>query len=317
VVILAGEVIATYLQWNRTRPLRRVTWVCGPEPVLVAEVLRAYRDRLTLPYLPIWAEKGSEPGIWDELLSYPPGGRLAVIYDAEKMRGYAMEILAESAPELHYAVFVSAADDFARDADKNLLPHLAAIKASRNGQLIRCCSPSKEEERVKLVASWWPGSSRNLAAEVLGRAGSLSGAWQACEKASRAELNPVMDSIQYVCRRALAEEFADLVVAGQRKDAAVAARQLSRGEVGRVLGQLEARLVVLGTLREAAKADLEPGEVERRYKVSRYQQRLYGPHAHGYHARKVDKCRELLVMAGDAWRCGASDGVAEAIAALW
>jgi hypothetical protein len=311
--------MATFLQWDRTRPVRRVTWVCGPEPVLTAEVVRSHRERLSsVPYRALYAERSenTERTLWDDLLSFPPGGRLAVVYGAEKLAAVHIGALLDSAPEFHTTVFVSADHDFER-VDGALAPHLAAIQASRNGQLIRCNVPSRAEDQVKLVASWWPGATRAFASELLGRCGTLAATWQACEKGTLAGLPAELSSFEYVVRREAIEVYADKLVAGQRRDAMDAARQLTTGEVGRALGQLAWRLDVLGVLRAAQDKGLEPYEVQRRYHLDLFIQKLYGPHASSYSHRRRDRCRELLAMADSAWHCGTAEGVAEAVAALW
>jgi hypothetical protein len=311
--------MATFLQWDRTRPMRRVAWVCGPELVLTAEVVRSYRERLTsVPYRALYAERSenSERTLWDELLSFPPGGRLAVVYGAEKLAAAHMDALTDSAPEFHTTVFVSADHDFARGAD-GLATHLAVIQASRNGQLIRCNVPSKAEDRVKLVASWWPGASRAFAAELLARCGTLAAARQACDKGSLAGLPAEPASFGYVVSREAVEVYADTIVAGNRRAAVTAARQLTSGEVGQALAQLSWRLDVLGVLRTAQDKGLEAYEVERRFHLDLFVQKRYGPYASSYGHRRRDRCRELLAMADSAWHCGTVDGVAEAVAALW
>lgn len=299
--------------------MRRVTWVCGPEPVLVHEVVRSYREQLSsVPYRALYAEQSenSERALWDELLSFPPGGRLAVVYGAEKLAAVHMDALAEAAPEFHTTVFVSADRDFAR-SDGTLAPHLAVIQASRNGQLIRCNVPSKAEDRVKLVASWWPGASRAFAADLLARCGTLAAARQACDKGTLAGLDPESASLAYVVRREAVEVYADQIVAGNRKAAVAAARQLTPGEVGQALAQLAWRLDVLGVLRTAQDKGLVPYEVERRFHLDLFVQKRYYPYASSYTHRRRDRCRELLAMADSAWHCGTVDGVAEAVAALW
>jgi hypothetical protein len=311
--------MATFLQWNRTRPLRRVTWVCGPEPVLAAEVVRSYRDRLSsVPYRALYADRSenSERTLWDELLSFPPGGRLAVVYGAEKLAGVHMDALTEAAPEFYTTVFVSAEHDFAR-SDGQLAPHLAVIQASRGGQLVRCNVPSKAEDRVKLAASWWPGATRAFAADLLARCGTLAAVRQACDKGTLAGLSPEPASFEYVVNREAVEVYADTIVAGNNREAVIAARQLTSGEVGQALSQLAWRLDVLGVLRTAQDRGLEPYEVERRFHLDLFIQKRYGPYASSYGHRRRDRCRELLAMADSAWHCGTVDGVAEAVAALW
>jgi hypothetical protein len=301
-----------------------VSWVCGPEPALVAEVVGAYKAGLPAAPVSLWfAGPGGERLIWDELLTPPAwGGRLSVIYNAQLLdaEGTMAVLLAEGA-ETAFTVFVSSEKDFARvtqDGKEVLAPHLSAIQASKNGQLVRCCKPAKEEDTVRLVAGWWPGAGANLAAELISRnGGNLSAVRDACSKAVRAALEPVSASVALLCRPALASSFADTLLVGDRKGAVMQAGMLRHGEVGQALGLLAHRLTVVGALALAKQRDWGPDEVARKLKIDRIQQHLLGTHAGFYTPERIARCRELLAMAETVWRDGATDGVAEAVACLW
>lgn len=320
--------MATYLQWARTRTLRKVTWVCGPEDVLVGEVVSEFR-KLEAPcrafHMPRYArgpaEEDDEAVLWDSLLSWPPGGSLSVVWGAENLRMTGrMAAVTESVPDLAFTVFISAENDFARvtsGGKSQLAPHLAAIQDSRSGQLIRCTAPADEEKLLGLIASWWPGAGLNFARRVWQQSGTtLEAAYHACEIARRAALAPEEGSLEYACCQARHARYADLVIAGQRKEAAEQARQLSGPEVLAALGLLSWRVRVLPELAQHLGRGLDPGEIARKG-IDRLTQRELGPHAAAYGIPRVARCRQLLAMAEDAARSGAGDGVLEAVAALW
>ena len=316
--------MATYSQWDKTKPIHRVTWVCGPEAVLRRDVTEHYISQLSGVSwkTTCWFGEAGESGVWDFLLSSPPdGGRLVVAYRAEQISmTERMAQLIAAISELSYVLFVSSEDDFARveaDGKKTLAPHLAAIQASRNGQLIRCVAPSDEERVLKLVASWWPGAGTNFASQVMhASGGTLEAAYQACEIARRAGLPPKDQGLHLAVQQTPHARFADLVVMGDQTGSTVSARSLTASEARSALGLLSYRLGVLQQLAAYQARGYGTEEIARKG-IDRIQQRLLAPYALKYPAERVLKCRQLLALAEDAQRSGARTGVLEAVAALW
>jgi hypothetical protein len=299
--------------------VRRVTWVCGPEPVLARDVVSAHRDGAAPGQcVTLFAGTVPEPDVWDLLLSSPPGGgRRAVVHGAEKLKDYsAMAALAgEDSLATAFAVFVSAGADFERERGA-LAPHLAALQASKSGQLVRCCEPSKAEDRTALVASWWPGASRTLAYDVLARCGSLERAWHACAQARMAGLKPEARMLAVVCPSEPAGELADLLIAGKRAAAAAVAREAG-AEVAAVIGLLAQRLSAIEAVSAGVRSGLSAREAASRGHVDRFTAALVVPHVAAYDAERVSRCRRLLASLESAWKSGARDGVPEALAAGW
>lgn len=304
--------------------MRRIAWVCGPEPALVRQVVEAYRAGY--PADGIWALSAAEEtsrDVRDELMSEPGlSARLIIVHSAEKLAdAVLMTMLAEGGPEGGCVLFVSAEDDFTRiesDGKKVLAPHLAVLQAHRHGQLIRCCAPGRREDQVAMVASWWPGAGLNLGHEVLTLCGgSLTRAWEACDKAVRAHLPPVARSVQMVCLPEPGDSFADALIAGNKAGALAAARAARRTEVGAGLGLLASRLSMLAAIADALRTGAEVSDLPGRTRIDRYLLHLLTPHAAAYGADRVARCREVLAMAESAWRAGADTGVAEIVISLW
>jgi hypothetical protein len=311
--------MSTFLQWNRKRSLRKVTWVCGPEDVLVREVVAAHReevspDRCTV----LFAGHAPEREIWDTLLSYSAGGRRTVVYGAEKLKdpGCAVLLAADAGLDATYTVFVSAEADFARE-DGKLVPHLAALQASKAAQLIRACEPSKAEDRTALVASWWPGATLNFAYDVLVRCGSLGRAYLACEQARLAGLEPTRQMAGLVCPSDPGGNFADLLMSGSKRAACAAAGQMGAQDLGAAIGLLAARLTVAEQIGDGVRHGMHPREAASRERVDRFVASLVIPHIGMYTADRVRRCRRALATAESAWRSGTRTGVAEGLAALW
>lgn len=314
--------MATYKQFIQgDGQLRRLAWVCGPEPALVASVLAAYRSRTVRDETAVlFGGDVPDRDIWDLLLSSPPGERLVIVHAAGKMRDFSpMPALAAGIEGLT-AVFVSAADDFERTetgGKKALVPHLAVIQACRAGQLIRCCAPSRSEDQAALVASWWPGADVILAGQVLSRCGSLTAAAQACGKAARAGLPPHRDSLAAVCEPEPGAAFAEPLISGRKAAAMAAAEQAGRAETGYGLAILASRLTHLAAIHDAQLAGAGPRELAGKTGIGRWLITQLAPYAARYDAARVARCREVLALAEGWHRQGASCGIAQAVVAAW
>jgi hypothetical protein len=312
--------MATFTVWAKKRPVRRVAWVCGPEAALVAEVVAAHRDGAPDGQaVTLYAGDSPERDIWDQLLSCPvSGGRRAVVYGAERLArtGNVPELAEAAELGTAFAVLVSADADFPRDGTA-LAPHLAALQGSKNGQLIRCCEPGRLEDRIALVASWWPGASPVFAQTVLDRCGSLDEAWQACRTARLARLKPEPAMAAAVCPRSPAGDFSDRLIAGDKRGAMAAARELGSGEIAAVIGLTAFRLAVVEAVADGLRDGLSAREAAARAPGPRFAALQVSRHASGYSTEKVRRRREVLARADAAQRSGAPAGVAESLVAGW
>lgn len=284
------------------------------------EVVAAHREGAPPDQCAVlFAGEAPERSVWDVLLADPPpGGRRTVVYGAEKLKdaGNAALLAADPGLEAAYAVFVSAEPDFPRDGTA-LVPALAALQASKAAQLIRCCEPSKTEDKTALVASWWPGATLNFAYDVLARCGSLERAYQACEQARMAGLKPSREMAAVVCPAEPGGDFADLLMAGDKRRACTAIGRLSISDLGAAIGLLASRLVVAEQIGIGVRHGLSPREAASREHVDRFVASRVIPHAGAYSADRIRRCRRALAVTESAWRGGTRAGVAESLIALW
>lgn len=320
-----GAETATFSQWNRKRALKPVTWLCGPEAALVSEVLDAYREGTQeLPKVSLEAGAGlGDREIWDYILSSPPdGGRRIFVYQAERLRNLDnITLLTQAGWELALTVFISGEEDFTRVEDgqrKVLAPPLAAIQASRLGQLIRCCAPAREEDLMGVVASWWPGAGANVAHQVMSLChGDLLLAREACGKARLAGLEPNYENADLVCQAVPSRSFTDALVSGERAQAMACVTQVRGLDIGKTLGMLSFRLDTLAAVSAGLSRGKDIAELSVKLKVDRYLLRTYIALAPSYPSSRIRKCRELVAVAETSWQAGASAGILETVVALW
>lgn len=308
--------MATFGQFLRHPKFTRVAWVCGNEPVLVRTVVSEYQQALpSLVPLPMWTGAGH---VWDDLLTVPSSPQLVIVRGAERLRDLArLPLLLADTFDGNYAVFVSTEDDFRRD-DKELDPGLAALRDSRHGQMVRCCPPASEEDRAAIVASWWPGAGRNVAASLLAACGgSLTMAYHAADRAVRAGISPDGKAIPALCVTGSHEDYVRLLLSGDRRMAMTAARDVGQDAAGGVIALLASRLALLPLVREAAQRRESPQDTVRRLRADAWVLRQLKPYAGDYDPARVARCREVLAVAETAWKSGSRTGILEAVAALW
>jgi DNA polymerase III delta subunit len=313
--------MATFTQWDKSRPLRRVTFLAGPEEVLVREVSDHFAASVPASLkATYWAEPGEqEQALWNYLVSFPPsGGRLTYVFNAENLKHWDVaQSLLEPGFDLSYVVFQFNASDFPRQ-DKKLPEYLIPFQNSRNAQFVRCSAPAKEEDTLKLITKWWPDAGMNLASSVFRRCdGELDLIYSACKKAQRAGLPATEEAASLVCESLLSHDFADLVLEGDKILAFQDAENLDHSEVGGVLGLLASRLQLLAQLHSARMRNLSQQETAASMKLSFFIVKKYWDTAQQYAPSRIHDCEKVLAMAESAWRRGAKEGIPHAVAALW
>ena len=318
--------MATFSQWQRAGcPVRRVTWVCGPEQALADDVAAAVRAALPGAGRAVFFAGNDverESGLGAAVVPPPGQDRVAIVYDAHKLRRpHELVPLVKAGREAAGAwlLFVSGENDFTRVRRRGLAPHLAAIRDSRHGQLVRCIVP-KDDDLLDWVARQWPGLGRNAAHRLLTRAGGDLAAARDAGARSRATGLTEEKYIDVLCAPRPGEEFAELLVAGDRQGALAAARDMPAAGpsgAGAVIGLLDSRLGTLAAIREGQRRQLEARDIAGQLGVPRFLIGRYRDAAAAYGPARVQRCRELLAMADAAWRSGAVEGVAEVLAANW
>jgi hypothetical protein len=288
--------------------------------VLVREVTAAHRAGAP-PDLcaAMFAGDTLEHEIWDRVLTVSAvAGQRTMVYGAEKLKapGNIALLTAEPALSTSYTVFVSGETDFASE-DGKLAPYLTVLQKAKTGQLVRCCEPSKLDDRVALVANWWPGASPQFAYTVLERCGSLERAWLACEQARLADLKPERPMAAVVCPDGAGGSFADLLMAGKKPAACTAAGRLGRNDLGAVIGLLASRLAVIEQIADGVRLGMKPREAAARQHIGQFEASRVIPYLGAYGASRIQRCRMVLAGADAAWRSGVRDGVAASVTALW
>lgn len=319
------------MQWRRGADkgtVRRFTWVCGQELVLVQEVKTTILGKLMpLDAVSFTASLATETDIWMAAGALPSAAnyhRLVVVYDAQNLKRWQNLItLVEHSRELShlYMVFVSSEPGLTQvpgaeeDSKPVLAPHLAALRDAAQGQLVVCSTPSYED-----LIAWTKRQaplSDNLAAYLLTRCGGeLSAARDTCIKIRTMEFPEISRStIDELAVFEPAVTFSDALITGDKRTAMAALPDPY--ELGSVIGLLDSRLDMLAELHQAAADGMSAADMHSRLHAPQFVIAKYRRYAGSYTETSVRHRRAILAVADAAFRQGARTGVAESIVALW
>lgn len=320
--------MSTYTQWRAAvdrGDVRRVTWVCGSQRILVEEVIDTICAQLRtteLDQVRLTAGDIPDDRIWSTINQHPlTGRRLILIRDVEKI-GYWQPLIdwladAQCIPGVHL-LLVSNDAEFTTtgpDGTRTPAPHIAAIMARRRlGQVVRCATPNPTDA-VAWVRRRGALADDQTAAHLLTRVGGdfRAAAWLA-DKLALFGGRAGPGVIDELCEQTPASTFAESLIMLRKRDAVVAAPTVGLGEYGRVVGLLDARLDVLSAICGHIRAGSTPREMN---PLPHFLVRAYLPIAKHYDQRRCDHIRRVLAVLDNALRRGARDGLLEALVALW
>ncbi len=304
--------------------VRRVTWVCGDQPVLIEEIVSTTVRMLTVSELDLLSFRAgsvADREIWAAAGQYPltdACDRLVIVREAQRMKRW--EPLTEWLSQRqrlprNYLLFIADGDDFDTvtvDGRKVIAPHIEQVRASR-GRLVRCGLPN-EGDAVAWLRSRAP-MSEATARYVLKRVGhDLRLAADVAGKVKLFGGNPGESTIDALCQVEPADSFADALVGLDREDALRALPGLADADRVRVLRLLESRLDILSLLWKANRARTPVREIT---DVPAFLLHKLMPVARHYPPEKCVKARSLLAATEVAHRGGARTGVFESLIALW
>lgn len=315
--------MGSYSRWRAsfdTGDLRRVTWICGDQHVLIEEVITATKAKLNpseLDYVSFSFQPNFDRIVWNEANQDPlvPGAnRLILIRDADKLTRWehlhAWLARTRNQPGV-YLILVSNEPDLPYATKKQLKPHVAALRAPR-GYLVKCTLPGENE-----AIGWLQHRARldtDAARYLLERTGgNLTAAAHTCTKLNLFTDPAGKASIAALTPETPAADLADSIIALDRRSAMLSARQLGHGERLGLVALLDSRLDLLNTLHKMQVA----GRNHRDYSLNQFLTRLYLPYARHYDTTSCVRRRRVLAFAEDAIRSGAKTGVLEALISLW
>lgn len=317
--------MGSYAQFVAAADIRRVTWICGDQRVLIEEVVDTIRRRVNaadIDYVSLSATSGNESSVWAAANQYPlePGAnRMILIRDAEQLtRWYQLDLWMSRTRQLPgvYLVFVSNEPDLpyimVGGKRAGLQPHVAAIKAPR-GHVVRCTVPNETDAVawVRRRASMDDDTAQHL---LTRSGGDLLAVAAVCAKLSVFDGQAGNATIDALCTPRPSTSFSDTLLALDKRGALTAVNSLVEAEFGRVISLLDSRLDLLQSLHRIQAAGQGYRDATG---INPYLVRQYMPIARHYDTRQCVYRRRVLAVIDDALRSGARGGVWEALVALW
>jgi len=320
--------VGTYNQWRTSTAggeLRRVTWVCGEESVLVEEVVDTIAATLRvsqLDHVRLTAGQHTDADIWAAANQYPlspHAPRLILVRDADLIthwRPLAAWVAAGRTLPHSHLVLVSAQPDLpyrtVDGARAGLPPHLELVKAK--GRIVRCATPN-ERDAIAWARRRAPGLTDTTAAHLLTRVGGdLAAAAAVCAKLDLFDGQPATATIDSLCELAPADTLVDSLLALRKADALTSVAALSDRDYLKTVGLLESRLDLLGSLWRSVRIGLSARDITGQ---PAFLVHHYLPMAKHYDPPRCTYARRLLAVFDEAIRTGARVGALEALVALW
>lgn len=287
-------------------------WVCGPERVLVEQVVAGTRAAAVAAgesYERRWAGELTDEQLWlacRPLPTAPATRRLFVIRDAERIRHFDVGLLRlrSSATRL---LLVSG------EAELSECP--GAVLAG----LAVCCDRPRAPQLLAWAARRSGGAlDAGTAAHLLDRVGGrLEEAADVADKLALFVGPANHRVIEALCEPAPVRSFADALVDGQPAAALLAAGELGPGDYPAVVGELAAALDALAVLGPVVRAGTAAKDLSRATDLGWRLVRRLVPLAPAYLPDTIARRRELLAVIDRAVTRGAGEGLAEALVALW
>ena len=297
--------------------------MCGPEPVLAAEVTdEIIRRAAPEECLRLYAGDIPEAEVWAQACTYPAARRLVLIRGAQSLENWGfLADAAEVAKAAGHVVLISSDYDVykprAKPSDDREFTAGAEAVRALNGQHVRCVLPEgNQSERVAWVRRRLPGATEAQAWEIIVRCGHRLGpAASVCEQATRAGLTAEQ---AMTCLDDLPSgNVADSLILSDRTGALRASAELDSSEYGAVIGQLSGRLDLMVSLHEAVQQGMGSKDAKAKLGVEPFLYAKFRTAAPGYDPARVRARRALLARIDAAYMAGAREGLPEALCALW
>jgi DNA polymerase III delta subunit len=316
--------VSTYTQWRAAADrgeIKRITWVCGDQPALVEDVVATIRTNLRLEPTDLWtltAGQDSDRDVWAAAHQYPgavPTNRLIVVRQAQRFkiwRPLAGWLDAYRALKGIYLIFVSDEADFTTAGRTGeLVAHLQVIRD--RGRIVRCAAPNHDD------CLKWIKAQSNLTDEaaehLIDRAGGdVQIIGNLLRKLELFENTASSGAIDALVDREPADTFSELLLANDKRGALIAGSRVSEKDIIGIVSAADRRLDVLEKLWTASHAGLAVRDIRG---INPYLIRKYSNLARTYDPARVAKIRRLLAVCDRALRSGVSDGVIEALIAMW
>ncbi len=312
--------MATYQQWRRradVKDIKRVTYVCGVERVLVEEVVATTRRTLDVSemnFVSFVVGESTERDIWSSAHQYPldiDAKRLIVVRNAEKLRNWNSLVswsdISRFIPAV-YLLFVSNEKDLADASAKEIV--------AKRGSVVRC-STLNYEDLTKWTQLRVPLDANGVRHLIQRSGGDLRTISNVAAKIAPLDKSVSLAVIDALCEQVPADSFSDLLILGDKKGALLALERLPEKDYSLVVGSLEYRIDAMSQIWAAVMAKQTVREISIARVVPPYLLTKFYGVAKDYSPSSVSYRRRVLAICDNALRSGVRESVLELLVALW
>jgi DNA polymerase III delta subunit len=331
--------VATFSNWwtsiEKKPDARQVTWVCGPEKVLIDEIVSHIKKNINPEpwnFSVLSAGDDSERTIWAEINMYPADNqpRLVIIRNADKLKqtDRIKDFIANRTKNsLTYLIFVSNQDELPRApqtpeqkrarAKGDIADYIEAFKTK--GHTIECKPFTAATARH--AVSWVLSKAdmrEGVASYMLNRSnGNLRLVRDVCEKLAVFPDEITMTTINSMLAERPRDSFIDALLALDKKTALLALQEIPPTEYGRIIGLLDAQLDLAGMIHDMQIDHKTPAEMTRAAGNRNFLVADLIPVAKHYDQKRRLTIRRTLALLDEAYRAGNRIGLMESLVVLW
>jgi DNA polymerase III delta subunit len=327
--------MGTYVQFLNRPAIKRVTWVCGPERVLVesaVDLVRAGVGAKAVDYGSVLAGSCPDREIWALANQYPMNPkdkRLIVVRDAEKITdwGPLENWLSQSRllPTVHL-LFVGSEDYYPHIVRESLRPNGNTARSKelvppaswiRDKGSVVCCTGLNEKDFRSYVQGRVSASDQ-VADHLIARCNdSVDLVNNALMKLELFSGEVSKDLVNVLVNPPAATDFVDALVKNDKAKAMRSAEHVPQIEHGKIIGLLNFELEILALLHRELRSGKDQWQIHPTTKLKAIFIRNRFHLAKSYDFNKRKSCSQVLALTDDISRRGQSVGVLESLVALW
>lgn len=325
--------LADYYRVVERDGVKRFTYVCGPDRLLVEEIVDDVRRRVEpndLDYVVLYAGEVKDKEIWAQVNQYTATQeiwvegerrqrkRLVVVRDAEKVKSWAgfedwitSGEMGRGTRAQVVVLFVGSDHEWSPDRMPDVRDRII-----KSGLYVKA-GPLKDEAAVEYLCRSGKVDAHH-AKYLLDRVGhDLDAAANCVRKMKYFQGTLNEQAIDRLTTRAPADDFVHALVNLKMKQAISAIEQVPESEFGRIFATLDTKLVQLYKVNKATRRNANFREIVVASKLESFQVKELMDAAKYYDANRVRKAVSALNFVDSSWANGARDGLLEALVATW
>jgi hypothetical protein len=314
--------MATYTQWcslfYEKKETKRLTYLVGPDRILVEEIVDAIRDRVApheLDYASVSPVEQPAPQIWAAMNQYPidpDGRRLVIVRDVEKLKGWDKNFQSWMASR-HLPDVIVVMVDSRHEVDTKS-EHMASIVKS--GRYVSC-GPLNEADAYAFISSKCAIDKSDALALLTRVGGDLAKAAGVASKAAVLGRRLDLKAIEILATPSPSEEFEDALIALNKPLALRAASDMDPSDYSRAIGSLDYRLDQVRRLNILIRRQTSMRDIIANSKIPPFVVKRLMPVAKHYDRANALSRTSALALVDSALRSGAREGLLEVLVATW